>query len=228
MRKMILLNVLISLFLSFSYANETQKETSVSLLTKEKLRNNHIQLIPSRGILLNSDSLLIGKTSIADLLAKIDTNSIKCKLTIDNPKQIGMITIDSPPPGYTGEYKHLPDEYHTDYSATLHFDSLTFCFYYFTQGQVVLAKDIYKDRLKINSIIISKKMNVGLFEDLKIGDSYEQIFKHFKKPTYFNQLEIYRKEIKYSGIVFTIETDISNAENYGRIIKIEINNLMVY
>ena len=228
MRKMILFNALILIVLSFSCAKETWKETSVSLLTKEKLENSYIRLIPSHGILLDSDSILIGKAGIADLLTKLDTNSIKCKLTVDSPKQLVGVFMDSPPPGYTGEYKHQPDEYYTNYSATLQFDSLTFCFYYSSQGQVVLSKEIYTDSLKINSIIISEKMNAGLFEDLKIGDSYEQIFKHFKKPEYLNQLDITRKEIKYTGIVFTIETDKSKVENYGRIIKIEINNLMEY
>lgn len=212
----------------FSFSKEIREKTSDNLLTKVKLGNSYIQLIPSHGILLDSDSILIGKTGIADLLTKLDTNSIKCKLTVDSPKQLVVASMDSPPPGYTGDYKHRPDEYFTDYSATFQFDSLTFRFYYSSHGQVVLAKDIYTDSLKINSIIVSKQMNAGLFEDLKIGDSFEQIFKHFKKPEYLKQVDITRKEIKYSGIVFTIETDKSKVENYGKIIKIEINNLMEY
>lgn len=224
---MIIFNVLILIVLSFSCVKETWKETSVSLLKKEKLENSYIQIIPSHGILLDSDSILIGKTGIADLVTKLDTDSIKCKLSVDSPRQLVRVSMDSPPLGYTGEYIHQPDEYITDYSATLQFDSLTFSFYYSSHEQVVLSKAIFTDSLKINSIII-KQMNAGLFEDLKIGDSYEQIFKHYKKPEYLNQLDIPRKEIKYTGIVFTIETDTSKVENYGRIIKIEINNLMEY
>jgi len=226
MRKMIIFNVLISTVLFFSCAKETQKETSVSLLTKEKLGNSYIQLIPSRGILLDSDSILIGKTAITDLLTKLDTNSIK--LTVDSPKRLVISTMDSPPPGYTGEYKHRPDEYFTDYSSTLKFDSLTFCFYYNSIGQTVFDKNIYMDSLRIRSIVIKMPLNAGLFEDLKIGDFYEQIFKHFERPEYFSQLDSYRKEIKFNGVVFTIETDKSKVENYGRIIKIEINNSTVY
>lgn len=225
MRKIILLNVLILIFLSFSCAKETQEDKFVSLLTKEKLGNSYIQLIPFHGILLNSDSILIGKTTIDDLSAKIDTNSIKCKITINSPRQLVMSTIDSPPPGYTGEYKPQPDEYFTDYSATLQLDSLTYRFHYFSQGQVVLDKDIYTDSLKVSSIIITKPTNAGLFEDLKIGDPYDQVFKHFNKPAYFNQPDSYRKEIKYAGVVFTIETDKLKVQDYARIIKIEINNL---
>lgn len=228
MRKMIIFNVLISTILFFSCAKESQKESSVNLLTKEKLGNSYIQLIPSRGILLDSDSILIGKTAIADLLTKVDTNSIKCKLTVDKPRQLVMSSMDSPPPGYTGEYKHQPDVYFTDYSSTLKCDSLIFYFYYNSMGQTVLDKKIYMDSLRIRSIVIKMPLNAGLFEDLKIGDSYEQIFKHFEKPEYFSQLDSYRKEIKFNGVVFTIETDKSKVENYGRIIKIEINNSTVY
>lgn len=226
MRKMILFNVLVLLSLTISCAKETQENRSVNLLTKDKLENSYIQLIPFHGILLESDSILIGKTTIDDLKAKLDTNSIKCKLTINSPRQLVMTTIDSPPPGYTGENKHQPDEYFTDYSATLQVDSITFCFHYSSQGQTVLDKDVYTDSLKVSSITITKQMNAGLFEDLKIGDSYEQIFKHFNKPEYFNVPDIYRKEIKYTGVVFTIETDKLKVENYGRISKIEINNLI--
>jgi len=221
-------NVWISIFLFFSCVNETRKETSIRLLTKEKLESSYVQLIPSLGILLDSDSILIGETGIADLLTKLDTNSIKCKLITNKPKQLMIATMDSPPPGYTGEYKHRPDEYFTDYSSGLQCDSLSFFFSYNSNRPTVFDEDVYKDSLKINSIQIKMPMKAGLFEDLKLGDSYEQIFKYFKKPESFNQLDINGKEIRYSGVVFTIETDRSKRENYGRIIKIEINNLMVY
>lgn len=226
---MTIANLLISVMLFFSCGKEKSKTDTLNhLLTKVRLESNFIKLIPSVGIVLNSDSILIRKNCLGDLQKMVDNNSLTCKLTVNSPKQLTMVTMDSPPPGFTGEYKHRPDEYITDYSATLQVDSLTFCFYYSKKGQDVLSEDIYSDRLKINSIIISKPMNAGLFEDLKIGDSYEQIFKHFKKPEYLTQLDITRKEIRYTGIVFTIETDKSQVENYGRIIKLEINNLMVY
>lgn len=228
MSKMIIFNVLISTVLFFSCAKETQKETSVSSLTKEKLGKSYIQLIPSRGILIDSDSILIGKTGIANLLTKLDTNSIKCKLTVDEPRQLVVSSMDSPPPGYTGEYKHKPDEYFSEYFSTLQCDSLIFCFYYNSKGRTVLDKNIYMESLRIRSIVIKMPLNAGLFEDLKIGDSYEQIFKHFEKPEYFSQLDSYRKEIKFNGVVFTIETDKSKVKNYGRIIKIEINNSTLY
>jgi len=227
MRKIVLFIALILIVMSFASAQETLKEASAGFSTKEKPELGSIRLIPSQGILIGSDSVLIGKTGIADLLTLADTYSIKYKLTVDSPKQLVMKSIGSPPPGYTGEYQHQPDKYFTDYSATLEFDGLTFCFYYSSRGPVALTKDMYTDSLKINSIVISKQINARLFDDLKIGDSYAQIFNHFDKPAYFNQAGIVRKEIKYTGIVFTIETDKSKVENYGRIIKIEINHLMV-
>jgi len=227
MNKLTIAILFISSMLIFSCEKETGKtDTLKHLLTKEKLESNSIQLIPSKGILIDSDSILIGKTGVADLLSKLDTNSIKCKLTVDSPKQIVGTHMDSPPPGYTGKYVHQPDDYYTNYSATLQSDSLTFHFHYSSQGQTVVDKNIYMDSLKISSIRIGKPLNAALFEGLKLGDSYEQIFKYYKKPAYLNQLDPFRKEHKYTGVVFTIETDQSKVENYSKIIAIEINNRM--
>ena len=229
MNRMIIANLLISALLFFSCEKEARKtDISGQLLTKEILESSFIKLIPSVGIVLNSDSILIHKTHLIDLQSKVDTNSLSYKLTIDEPMQITMTTVDSPPPGYTGEYNHTPDRYFVDYLATLQFDQVTFCFYSSSEGKVPLSKNIYTENLKISSIRVSKPLQAGLFEDLKIGDAYENIFKHFEKPSYLNQLDEIRKEINYSGVIFTIETDKTKAGDYGRIIKIEINNLGVY
>ena len=227
MNKLTIAILFISSMLIFSCEKEQGNTKPLEhLLTKEKLVSNSIQLIPSKGILIDSDSILIRKTGVADLLSKLDTISIKCTLTVDSPMQIVGTYADSPPPGYTGEYTHRPDEYYTDYSATLQCDSLTFYFFYYSQGQIVLAKNIYMDSLMIASIRIGKPLNAAVFDDLKIGDSYEQIFKYYKKPAYLNQQDPFRKEHKYTGVVFTIETDQSKVENYSKIIAIKINNLM--
>jgi len=235
LKNMTIGNLLISAILIFSCEKEAgQIDTLDHLLTKERLESSFIQLIPYKGILLYSDSILLGKTDIEDLLGKLDTNSIKCVLTVDSPRQLVVESQGSPPPkdngesGYTEDYEPTPDEYFTDYSATLKCDSLTFSFHYTSQGKTVLDNDIYMDSLKICSISIRKPLNAGLFEDLKIGDSYEQIFKHFKKPGYLYEADMIRKEIKYTGIVFTIETNKSQMENYGRIIKIEVNRQTTY
>jgi len=229
MNKLTIACLLISTLFNFSCKKEQGNTKPLEhLLTKEKLESNSIELIPSKGIILDSDSLLIRKIGIADLLSKLDTNSIKCKLTINSPRQLIATYADSPPPGYTGEYIHQPDEYFTDYSAKLQCDSLTFYFFYYSKGQTVLAKNIYMDSLKISSIRIGKPLNAALLDDLKLGDSYEQIFKYYKKPAYLNQQDPFRKEQKYTGVRFTVETDLSNVDNYGKIIAIEINNLMEY
>ncbi|MFA4853589.1 MAG: hypothetical protein WC599_13820 [Bacteroidales bacterium] len=142
------------------------------------------------------------------------------------PRQLVCTHIGSPPPGYTGEYINQPDEYFTEYLATFKCDSMTFYFSYHSKGQNVLDENIYMDSLKISSILIKKPLNAGLFDDLKIGAPYEEIFKYFEKPKYFNQPDIIRREYKYTGIIFTIETDKSQVNNYGKIIRIEINNLV--
>ena len=226
---MIIANLLISSILIYSSSIESSRiDTLGQLLTKERLKSSYIQLIPFKGIVLDSDSILIGKFGISDLLSKIDTNSINCKLTVDKPKQLVCEHIGSPPPGYTGEYKPQPDEYFTNYSATLKVDCLVFQYGFTQSGKNVLNYDIYKDSLKITSIKVDNSIKAGLYDDLKIGDLYEQIFKHFEKTTYYNQPGLIRKEYMENGIIFTIETDQSQVDNYGRIIKIEINRLTRY
>jgi len=226
---MTITNLLISTILIYSCTKESIKTDSLEdLLTKDRLESTYIQLIPFKGIVLDTDSVLIGKNDISDLLSKIDTNSIPCKLIVDTPRQLILSYMDSPPPGYGGEYKHQPDEYITDYSATLNVDCLVFQYGFSQYGKNVLNYNIYKDSLKITSIKVTNAIKAGVFDDLKIGDSYEQIFKYFEKKTYCNQPDMIRKEYTANGIVFTIETDESQADNYGKIIAIEINRLTTY
>jgi hypothetical protein len=145
-------------------------------------------------------------------------------LTFNNPEQIVFTHIGSPPPDFTGQCVPQPDDLFTDYSATVQFDSLTFLFSYSSINNKILDQSSSLDSLKIKTITISKPLNAGLYDDLKIGDNYEQIFKHFKKPVHFNELNEINKEYKFIGIIFIIETNRSKVDTYGKIIKIEINN----
>lgn len=222
---MIIVKFLMYIIFIFSYEKDSSIINSIDhQLTKKRLKSTYIQLIPSKGICLNTDSILIGTTSIIDLLQIIDTNSIKWKLTFNNPEQIVLIHIGSPPPDFTGQYVPQPDDLVTNYSATVQFDSLTFLFSYSSINNKILDQSSSLDILKIKTITISKPLNAGLYDDLKIGDNYEQIFKHFKKSVHFNELNEIQKEYKFIGIIFIIETNRSKVDTYGKIIKIEINN----
>lgn len=220
MNKMTIASLLISSIFIFSFAKGSGIiDSPDNLLTKDRLKSIDIQLIPMKGIVLGSDSILIRKTGVADLSGMIDTNSMHCRFTIDKPRQLVC--------SHTG-FPHQPDEYFTDYSATLQFDSIVFHLGFNQSGQNILDKDIFMDSLKVTSIIIGNGLNARVFDNLKIGDFYRQIFEYFEKPGFTNQPDKLRSEYTYNGIIFTIETDKSRVDKYGRIIKIEINSLTRY
>lgn len=221
--------MIISLLILLSFISEPSSQRSEeNKLTSSDINTHFIQLLPLKGLVIQADSFLLGICRIEDLFILFDTNDVKIDIEIDEPKGMVLSRIGSPPSGYTGEYHPQPDEYFMNYSGNIKIDSLTFYFTYSHPGKDGYDFDTYIDGLTLSRIEVSHKNNAGLFEDLKVGDSYQRIFNYFKKPEYICNPNIIRRHHKENGVVFTIGTDTVDSDYYGRIKMIEINTLTKY
>lgn len=220
---------IIILFLILSFCNCSIIKSQNKYLGKanKSLENEFIKMVPNKGIVVYNDSLYIGDRSKI-LLRFLEKHSLKYSLLINEPRSVTFSTIDSPPPNEDGTFDknwhHTPDEYFTDYSAILKVDSLIFNLYFYHRGKEVHDKKQFTDSLKVTSIRISKPLKAGLYDNLEIGDSFEQIFNHYEKPGYCCQPGQIISRYGGSGVVFYIECDKSKIY-YGKIKGIEINNL---
>ena len=197
-------------------------------IAQNDLNDSFIQLIPWQGMVVNSDSILLHKSTVAQVLALFDTTLVPIELTINEPRVLVCSTSDSPPAGYTGEYKHKPDEYSVDCSATINIDRITLSFYHKYSGKDIYEKGTYTDSLRLICIEVSEKSNVGLYADLKIGDDYKHIFDYYEKPTFICNPNMIRSRHSENGVVFTIETNAEDSVQNGKITSIEINRLTKY
>ena len=209
-------------------SDSINKSVETEKLSRYDFEESFIKLLPSKGLIIRDDSILLGKCTIDQLISMVDTISISLALTINEPMGLVLTTMDSPPPGYTGEYQHRPDEYFMNYSGNIKIDSLILSFTFSHSGQEQYDSEIFVDSLYLSKIKVARKTNIGLFPDLKIGDSYEQIFNYYEKPTYYCNSDLIRKEHKENGVIFTIETDSADLEYYEKIEMIEINGLTKY
>lgn len=220
---------IIILFVILSFCNCSIIKSQNKYLGKanECLKNEFIKMVPFKGIVVSNDSLHIGDR-LKILLKFLEKHSLKYSLLINEPRSITCSSMDSPPPIIDGTFDknwhHTPDEYSTDYSATLKADSLTFNLYFSNHGKTYLDKNLFTDSLKVVSIRISKPFKAWLYNNLEIGDSFEQIFNHYEKPGYCCQPGQIICRYGGSGVVFYIECDKSKID-YGNIKGIEINNL---
>lgn len=220
---------IIILFLILSFCNCSLIKSQNKYLGKsnKSLENEFIKMVPFKGMVVSNDSLLIGGR-LKEILSFLKKHSAKYSLLFNEPRHNTTTTIDSPPPNIDGTFDenwhHTPDEHSTDYSATLKADSLTFNLYFSSHGKTYLDKNLFIDSLKVVSLRISKPLKAGLYDSLKIGDSFEQIFNHYEKPGYCCQYGQIISRYGGSGVIFLIECDKSKID-YGKIKGIEINNL---
>ena len=227
--KMIIQNFLALLMILFSCESDLiDKSVETEKLTRYDFEETFVKLLPSKGLIIKTDTILFGNCTVDQLISMVDTNSIYLDLIINEPMGLALTTMDSPPPGYTGDYQHRPDEYFMNYSGNIKVDSLVLSFTFSHSGQEQYDYDIFVDSLRLSNISVSKKNNVGLYPDLKIGDSYEQIFNYYEKPPNNCNPDLIRKQHRENGVIFTIETDSIESEYYRKIKTIEINSLTKY
>jgi len=197
-------------------------------LTSFDFNTDFIQLIPSKGIVLQSDSILLGKCSINNLITLIDTNDMHTEIKINKPKVLTISHLDSPSQGYTEENQHQSDEYFMNYSGYVKIEGLTFHFLFCHYGRDKYEYETYMDSLNLSKIRIYNKTNAGLYNDLKIKDQYEKIYNYYDKPIYHCNHDIIRTQHQKNGVIFTIGADSTDLDYYGKIKMIEINNLTKY
>jgi hypothetical protein len=187
-------------------------------------------MIPFKGIVVYNDSLLVGER-LKNVLSILEKHSLKYNLKFCEPKKLTITFMDSPPPYEDGTFPenppHQPDKYFTDWKATLKVDSLTIVLLYNHPGHNAVNKKVATDSLIVISIKITRPMNAGLNENLKIGDSFEQIFKYYEKPDYCCQPGEIVRQYGGGGVIFKIDSNKSEIDNYGKIKEIEINSLAI-
>ena len=212
----------IGIILSSCDTNAFEENEPNPKLDKIFFTESYVQLIPKIGILFSNDTIKLGNSTISNVVNKIDTNSVNFNIYYKEPAVMGIETIDSPPPGYTGDWNHTPTTYFCLYEAIMLIEDIQLKFTYDHGGQILKPMEIMKDSLVLQYITVNKMNNVGLYHDLKIGDSYKNIYKYFVKR--YSSCNPDGPVGGYSEIGFVMYVEIQDTldEYYSKIKSIEI------
>lgn len=221
--------IILFVILSLLGCSRINTQNSNSGKKNKYLENEYFKVVPSKGIFVFNDTLLIGG-KLKSVVTFLNKYSLKYSLSFDEPGEITIASIDSPPPNIDGTFSdtwhQTPDEHCIDYAATIKVDSMTFRLCYSNKLGTILDKKAYTDSLKITSIKIGKPFKAKLFDNLKLGDPFEQIFEHFEKPNYCCQPGQTISKYKGNGVIFEVEDDKASAD-FGKIKSIEVNNISI-
>ena len=222
LRIKILIIYLALLFCSYEWIDSRYSESDI--------KNSFIEIIPFKGIKLLNDSILIDKMTINEVIELFDTSKINIDLIINGANHLVISSLGSPPPGYKGEWKGIPDKKYTGYSATLKIDSISMFFGYGKYGGFYNWTDNMLDSLVLSNIVINTPLNAGIDNQLKLGDSYMKIFKYYGFPpeSTCGKPRLLRDEYRYNGIHYYVYTDSTNREIYGKITRIMIDKRSKY
>jgi hypothetical protein len=181
-----------------------------------------IVLISCKGIVLNNDTVRLRSTSLKDFISRVDTISSKF-CTKYSYQGLTSSHMDSPPPGYTGDYIHQPDDNYTYYYGVVSSDSIEIRFSYSKNGIFDIYPSNIADSLVFNSIEIKSPRKATVNNNVSIGDDYSKLFQFYKRPNYYNDNDVLRKEYSYDNerLIFKLDNNTSSP-NYGKIIGIII------
>lgn len=180
----------------------------------DRLAKDFIKVLPSKGVLIDKDSLLLGY-SIYDVIDKIDTLNTHYQLVIDKPISLSM--------HYQGGNYSV--SYFVNYSAVVYVDSFEFHFFHSRPNEFDdLPFDSVKSDMKLVKISVRNMKNIGLNADLAIGCTESDIYKYYSKPRIESNLQANTWSWIENGIIFTLGLSSKNKETCNRIVGIEINN----
>jgi hypothetical protein len=204
---------------------KTTNEINISIdrsITLSDLNNEFIQLIPGKGLKIENDSILLINCVVSRLFNLFDTTSIEYNIKFSGPR-IGFISEKN---------DTVNDMYSAEYFGNISIDKFYFHFEFSNS-----VKDPYKlnldsllnlyiDSLKLEEVRVFERTNIGLYDDLRIGDTVTNIYKYYEKPDYSNTCRQDRLPSwhYYDGVIIIAETDSSKPNVFGKIIAIEINN----
>jgi hypothetical protein len=218
----ILLTAMIILISCEKNSNEINTSVDRSI-TLNDLNNEFIQLIPGKGLMIENDTFLLLNSNANILFKLFDTTSIKYNIQFSGPR-IGFISEKN---------DTVNDMYSTEYFGNISIDNFYFHFEFsnsvkspYTLNLDSLL-DLHIDSLKLEYIRVFKRTNIGLYDDLRIGDTVTNIYKYYEKPDYSNNCIPDRLPSWhfYDGVIIIVETDSSKTNYFGKIIAIEINNI---
>ncbi len=106
MNKHITIRPLILLLIILICKTTLMSQTQLREWNYNDSKNNFIEIIPSKGIIIHNDSILIKVNSLIDIKNFLNKKLIKYSLNYNKPKVLCVGISDSPPPGYSGKYHH--------------------------------------------------------------------------------------------------------------------------
>lgn len=191
-------------------------------ITLNDLNNEFIQLIPGKGLKIENDSILLINCAVSRLFNLFDTTSIEYNIQFSGPR-IGFISEKN---------DTVNDMYSTEFFGNISIDNFYFHFEFSNsvKNPYKLNQDsllnLHIDSLKLEKVRVLERTNIGLYDDLRIGDIVTNIYKYYKKPDYSNTCRPDRLTSwhYYDGVIIIVETDSSKTNDFGKIIAIEIND----
>lgn len=181
-------------------------------ITQYKVDSSFLQLIPSIGLVIQSDTIKLWKIYRQNFLSLIDTNTISYE--IRHPKSEHIVR---------NGWESIPKCNYWTHKSNITFNNITFKFKYFHTGLHSRPYTYYKDSLILYKITISKKKNAGINDSLKIGDNFKNIINFFPQSRqYRRQLISSRDKYENGNVIFIIGVDSVDAEYFQKIKEITV------